>query len=314
MDLEDVAHDIDSVAEGVPVSPVHRSYLVSQVVRRTECLFHLQVYVGLEEESPEQFGALLIVVVFGGLSLEAESLLDATEEPVLVVTTVLHSPLHAVEELSLADNGPLLFSPVVLFSIGLEFAEDGLHNLKEVDVVEPLGHALALLVALAGVLVRQHSLVLQHVTLDQVPVLQLLPLDILFLPALLGSFTLLLKLDLLNFVEVVLWNAQFVLLAQRVDVFHFASVQLQLESPRLFLLFQHLPSELLKGVICRILLEIVIFSGQFLESGPPMTLWVRELDPNADRATLHRVEANVDVACFERLGHLVIGVYKEDIL
>ena len=176
----------------------------------------------------------------------------------------------------------------------------------------PLLHLLGLTDALVGLLRRNLFPVLQDVSLDQVPILELFLLKLLFLAAMFHLFAFLFVLDRLNLGK---RNANFVLLGQYVKQITLLLLHLELKFANFFLLLFHLLAKLFEWVGVRVLLVVrVLQVDHFLSTLPPVTFRVAELDFHIDGTAFHREEADVNIACLESFSLLVGGMHEEYLL
>ena len=93
------------------------------------------------------------------------------------VSAILERVLDADGKPGIVGYEPLLDESCVLALAGFEAGEELLKELLHEHVVEPLGEALSLDGSFPSRLAHDRLLELQDVPLDQVPVLEFLPLD-----------------------------------------------------------------------------------------------------------------------------------------
>lgn len=293
------------------MATVHVCNLVAHVVYVVKVILRLQVKVGLEEEGAQKPHTLFFVVLLLNDGSHVQALLDASEQAFFMVRIIpdLLSEVH--EEGEFAEDDFFLLFRLLLLLLKREPAVDMLDYLVEVHVVDPLRHSLRLFVTLSGVLLCQHPLVLQHVSLDQVPVLHFLSFHVLLLSPLFDGLPLLFILQRLYLGE---RDPHLALLAQHVQQVCLLLLHLKFESADLLLFLLHLLSKLFERVTVGILIIVGVVHAGSLLSGAAVTLWVCEFDFDVDRAAFDRVKTNEDVVRLERLRYLVVGVDEDDVL
>ena len=135
----------------------------------------------------------------------------------------------------------------------LEFLVDLHDHLPHEDLLEPLGQHLGLADPFVRFLRSHLLLVLEHVSLDQVPVLELLFLKGHVVSSLLHLLSLLLILELLDLRH---GDAEAILLSEYMQHVALLLLHLELELAQLFLLLLHLFAQLAEGV-CLWVLRVV---------------------------------------------------------
>ena len=152
---------------------------------------------------------------------------------------------NALDVLEEVENAFLLLKDLLLLFLLLEESPEDSHEGARLCLDHPLLHLLGLADPFVSLLRRDLFPVLQDVSLDQVPVLELLLLELLFLAAMFHLHALLLVLHRFDLGE---RNSNFVLLCQYVKQVTLLLLHLELEFADFLLLILHLLAKLFEGV------------------------------------------------------------------
>lgn len=249
-----------------------------------EVVLGLQVQICLEQKLPQYRSRLFLVAVHVADSIEVERMFYSAAHQSIKVSKVLYLLSYPSDVYGPRDNLHVFHVSVILYLLVLIEFPNLVQHVTQLSVQHPLGKAASLLYFLKRFLSSNLFLVLENISFDQVPVLQLFLFNPLLISAHQGHRALSVNIHLL-LLYLSDRDAKLPLLAQHVQILALLSLDLKSLLPRLLLLLFHLSSELLERVCLGILVVVWVLIN-FMFTQLPITAWVREGHLHVDRAAL----------------------------